>query len=76
VFASTDPDAPVVVMVYDRAAGGFKVYESLTEAEQYDIVNVPVEDKDGTGSVHVVLTNTSTTVATTVNLTIKVTSLA
>lgn len=48
---------PINVVIYDEAILGFRVYESVRATETYDIVAVPMVDKDGIKSVYIEVVN-------------------
>lgn len=49
-----------VYSVYDKSANGDIVYRSLQESVTFDTVNVPCEDKEGAGTVHLFIENKGT----------------
>lgn len=75
VHFSADKTGDLKVSIYDRAVDGVCIYQSLAQYPVYDIVNVPCEDKDGTGKLHVVLASLIPVDAT-VTLRVKLTSLS
>lgn len=74
VSFKADKQGDLQVSMYDKAVDGNLVYQSLVQQSVYDIVNVPCEDKDGTGKLHVVL-QSMVAVDATVTLRVKLTSL-
>jgi hypothetical protein len=74
VSFKADKTGDLQVSVYDKAVDGNLVYQSLAQSPIYDIVNVPIEDKDGTGKLHIILQSMSPVDAT-VTLRAKITSL-
>lgn len=64
----------IKVSVFDKSNKGDLVYESLIRPQIYDIVNVPIEDKDNSKKIHVLVENLGNE-DTIVYLKIKVTNL-
>lgn len=52
-----DKDSETVVTIFDKKEDGDQIYKSLQEKKIYDILTIPIEDKDNTAAAHVFVEN-------------------
>ncbi len=71
----TELPTTYVLSAYDKQTGGALLYQSLEESATYDIINVPIFDKDNKQTLHLYLRNTGS-IATKIHLIVRATNFA
>lgn len=68
-------NANIVIHVLDKASGSISEYESIESTNIYDIINLPIIDRDGTKKIHLRIINKSVNNTANVDLVMRITNL-
>ncbi|MGN4292234.1 hypothetical protein [Bacillus cereus] len=57
IHVTNSKNVEAITTIFDKKKDGLQIYKSLQEKKTYDILAIPCEDKDTTGSVHLYIEN-------------------